>query len=292
MLSLEFFLEVLARGIGLGIAYALMGLGLALVFGVMRITNFACGEFYMLGAFVIFYLITLFNIPAFLAIILGMIALFFIGVIIERLLLSPVAKDKVSNPMEYSMIITFALSILLKNVAVALFGSHYRNIPDYFTGFLHVGSVSIPYSIIFSSVVSIILIVAVMLFLNNTWTGRGLRALSQSRNGAKVMGVNIPVYNAMVFGISASLAAVAGGVLAPLTLVYPTVGGAPLIKGYVILAIGGLGSIGGSLVAGILLGVVESVGSVLLSSAYKDFYGFGLLILFLIFRPRGLFGQE
>lgn len=290
--SLNLFIEVLIRGLAMGIAYALMGLGLTLVFGVMRITNFACGEFYMLGAFVVFYGVTAFNIPMLPSILIGMIILFIVGVIVEKLLLSPVAKDQVPNPMEYSMIITFALSILLKKIALTGFGPSYRSLPEFFSGQTMIGSISIPNNMLFASGVSIVLIIAVSIFLKFTWHGRGFRALAQSRNGAKILGVNIPFNNAMVFGFSAALAAVAGAILAPMTLVYPTVGNAPLIKGYEILAIGGLGSVPGSLIAGILLGAVESVGSVLFSSAYKDFYGFGLLIIFLIFRPKGLFGKD
>ena len=194
--------------------------------------------------------------------------------------------------MEYSMIITFALSILLKKVALTAFGPSYRSLPEFFTGQLTFGEISVPYNLLFASGVSILLIAVVSLFLKSTWRGRAFRALSMSRNGAKILGVNIPVNNAIVFGFSAALAAVAGGILAPVTLIYPTVGSAPLIKGYEILAIGGLGSVPGSLVAGILLGLVESIGSVLFSSAYRDFYGFGLLVVFLIFRPKGLFGQD
>lgn len=290
--SLNLFLEVLTRGLAMGIAYALMGLGLTLVFGVMRITNFACGEFYMLGSFVVYYAVASFNIPVLPAIVLGMVTLFFVGVIVEKLLLSPISKDKVPNPMEYSMIITFALSILLKKLALTFFGPSYRSLPDYVSGQMTVGTITVPYSLLFSSGISILLITVVALFLKSTWAGRGFRALAQSRNGAKILGVNIPVNNAVIFGFSAALAAVAGGILAPITLIYPTVGSAPLIKGYEILAIGGLGSVAGSLVAGILLGIVESLGSVVFSSAYRDFYGFGLLIIFLIFRPKGLFGQD
>lgn len=292
MNSLNLFIEVLIRGLAMGIAYALMGLGLTLVFGVMRITNFAYGEFYMLGAFVIYYAVTLFKVPFLLATLVGMIVLFLVGVAVEKLLLTPVAKETVSNPMEYSMIITFALSILLKKIAVIAFGSNYKSLPELIPGELTLGSVSIPNNLLFASGVSIFLIILVTLTLRGTWMGRGFRALAESRNGAKILGVNIPVNNSLVFGFSAALAAVAGGVLAPITLIYPTVGGFPLIKGYEILAIGGLGSVPGSLVGGILLGLVESIGSVTFSSAYKDFYGFALLIIFLIFRPKGLFGKD
>jgi branched-chain amino acid transport system permease protein len=284
-------IDVLMSGLAIGTIYALMGLGLTLIFGVMRVTNFAQGEFYMLGGYFVFYLLTFLRLPYPVAIVLSVVALFAIGVLIEKGLLGIIYSQKITNPMEYSLIITFALSICLQKVAILLFGPYYQKTPDFIDGNLNVGMVSIPWTLVLASLVSLGLIGAVTLYIRCSWRGRAWRAIAQSPPGAQISGVPLERESALVFGLSAALAAAAGGVLAPVTLVFPSVGSSALIKGYEILAIGGLGSIPGSLAGGLILGVAESLGSVLISSAYRDFYGFALLMLFLVFRPRGLFGQ-
>jgi len=292
MESFTFFLDVLTRGIGMGMAYALMGLGLTLIFGVMRIVNFAQGEFYMLGSYVIFTLITMARLPFFIAIPLGMAVMFLVGVLVEKLLLSPIAKGKVDNPMEYSLIITFALTILFQKIAVIVFGPYFQTINSYLPGNYKLGPVTLSGNLVVVMIFSVFMIGLTSAYLKYTWRGRGWRAISMSPPGASILGVSLRKESSMVFGLSSALAAGAGAILAPITLIFPTVGVSPLIKGYEILAIGGLGSVPGSLVGGILLGVGETLGSVYLNSAYRDFYGFGLLVLFLVFRPKGLFGQD
>jgi branched-chain amino acid transport system permease protein len=289
--SLMFFLDITSRGIALGAAYALMGLGLTLIFGIMRIVNFAQGEFYMLGTYTVFSLIVLANIPFYLGIPIGMLLMFILGMAVERTLLGHVSKGKIENPMEYSLIITIGLSIFIRQLVVLVFGPNYQKIPDYLSGSMNFGFLTMTWSWFLTFIVSAIFITVVTLYIRNSWRGRSWRSIAESPDGASILGVNIKTERSIVFGLSCALAAGAGAVLAPITLIYPTVGSAPLIKGYEILAIGGLGSIPGSLVGGILLGLVETLGSVYLDSAYKDFYGFALLVLFLIFRPKGLFGQ-
>jgi branched-chain amino acid transport system permease protein len=291
MTPFALFSEVLVRGISIGIVYALMGLGLTLIFGVMRIINFAQGEFYMLGAYVVYYVMSILGLPFYVALPVGMLVVFLVGLIVEKLLLSPIHSQRVQNTMEYSLIITFALSILLQKVAVLLFGPFYKNIPDHLAGNVQLGPIALPGNLLLAVVLSALLIAVVTLFIGYTKTGRAWRAISQSLRGAAITGVRVDRQSALVFGLSTAVAAAGGAILAPITLIFPTMGSAPLIKGYEIIAIGGLGSIPGSLIGGVLLGVGETLGSVYLNSAYKDVYGFALLMLFLIFRPRGLFGQ-
>ncbi|MGQ9676418.1 MAG: branched-chain amino acid ABC transporter permease [Chloroflexota bacterium] len=285
------FIEVLVRGIAMGSVYALMGLGLTLILGVMRVVNFAQGEFYMIGAYVIFYVMTSLSFPFYVAIPAGMLVMFCLGLVVEKLLLSPAHGKSVQNAMEYSLIITFAISIFLQKVAILAFGPFFRKLPDYLAGNVSLGPISMSGNLFLAMVLSTLLIVAVTLFLNHTRTGRSWRALAQSLEGASITGVRIDRQSGLVFGLSAALAAAAGGILAPITLIFPSVGAGPLVKGYEIIAIGGLGSVPGSLAGGLALGVVEALGSVYINSAYKDIYGFALLMLFLIFRPKGLFGQ-
>jgi branched-chain amino acid transport system permease protein len=290
--SLTFFLDITSRGIALGAAYALMGLGLTLIFGIMRIVNFAQGEFYMLGTYTVFALVMYAGIPFYLGIPLGMLLMFILGMAVEKTLLSPISKGKIENPMEYSLIITIGLSIFIRQLVVIIFGPNYQKMPDFISGKMNFGFLTMTWSWFLALVVSALLIIAVTLYIRYSWRGRSWRSISETPDGASILGVNVKRERSIVFGLSCLLAAGAGAVLAPITLIYPTVGSAPLIKGYEILAIGGLGSIPGSLVGGIMLGLAETYGSVYINSAYKDFYGFALLMLFLIFRPRGLFGKN
>jgi branched-chain amino acid transport system permease protein len=288
--SYEVLGEAVARGLVIGVVYGLMGLGLTLIIGVMRIINFAQGEFYMLGAYFAYYLCDIYGLPFPAAIIGAPLIVFGIAWIVEKLLISPMRQEGMENPMEYSLMITFALSILLQKMAYLTFGPHVRR-PEYLKKVVNLGVVQLQGDWILALVVAGGLITAVALYLGKTWRGQGWRAIAQSLPGASIIGIHINRESGYVFALSSLLAAAAGAVLAPITLVFPTVGASPLIKGYEIMAIGGLGSILGSFIGGLLLGLVEVMGSIYISSAYRDLYGFGMLVIFLIFRPRGLFGK-
>jgi branched-chain amino acid transport system permease protein len=288
--SFEVLGEALARGLVIGVVYGLMGLGLTLIIGVMRIINFAQGEFYMLGAYLAYYLCGVYGLPFPIAILGAPLIVFGIAWVVEKLLISPMRQEGMENPMEYSLMITFALSIFLQKMAVLTFGPHVRR-PEFLKKVVNLGIVRLQADWILALVVAAALITAVALYLGRAWRGRGWRAIAQSLPGASVVGIHIGRESSLVFALSALLAAAAGAVLAPITLVFPTVGASPLIKGYEIMAIGGLGSILGSFVGGLLLGLAEVMGSIYISSAYRDLYGFGMLVIFLIVRPRGLFGK-
>ncbi len=284
--------ELIVRGIAIGLIYALMGLGLTLIFGVMRIINFAQGEFYMIGGYTAYYLMTLLGLPFYFAIPGAMVVTFFVGAAIEKLLLSPIHQQRIEKPMEYALIMTFALSIFFRKVAALVFGPFYRKPPDYITSDLSLAGINLSGGMVLTVLASAFLVLGTAYYIKRTWRGRSWRAITQAQGGAKIMGVDISRESWVAFGTSCALAAAAGALVAPLFLLSPSIGGPPLVKGYEIIAIGGLGSIGGSLVGGVLLGISETLGSVYISSAYKDAIGFIFLTLFLIFRPRGLFGQQ
>ena len=284
--------ELVIRGIAIGLIYALMGLGLTLIFGVMRIINFAQGEYYMIGGYTAYYLMTLVGLPFYLAIPGAMGATFLLGAAVEKLLLSPIHQEQIENPMEYALIMTFALSIFFRKAASLVFGPFYRKPPDYVASDVLFAGINLSGGTVLTVLASAFLVIGTAYYIRRTWRGRSWRAITQSQRGAKIMGVDIPRESCVAFGASCALAAAAGALVAPLFLLSPSIGGPPLVKGYEIIAIGGLGSIGGSLIGGILLGVSETLGAVYISSAYKDALGFVFLTLFLIFRPRGLFGQQ
>jgi branched-chain amino acid transport system permease protein len=286
------FTELVIRGLAIGLIYALMGLGLVLLNGVMRIINFAHGEFYMIGGYLAYYIITLAGWPFYLAVPAAMVLTFLIGALVEKLLLSPIHTQNIEKPMDYALIMTFALVLFFRKLAALIFGPFYRKPPDYLPMDFHIFGVKMSGSMVLAGASSAFIVLVLALFIKNTWRGRSWRAITQSRPGAMINGVNIGRESWVACGLACALAAAAGALVAPIFLVSPTAGGPPLIKSYEVMAIGGLGSIAGSLVAGLMLGVTETLGAFYISSAYRDAIGFVLMVLFLLFRPQGLFGQK
>jgi branched-chain amino acid transport system permease protein len=286
------FLELIIRGLAIGLVYALMGIGLTLLNGVMRVINFAHGEFYMIGGYMAYYSMTLLGLPFFLAVPVAMAITFLIGAIVEKLLLSPIHKEDIEKPMDYALIMTFALLLFFRKLAALVFGPFYRKPPDYIPFDIHILGVKLSGSMVLSGVVSALIVLGLALFIKKSWRGRGWRAITQSRNGAKINGVDIGRESWISCGLACALAGAAGALVAPIFLVSPHCGGSPLVKSYEVMAIGGLGSITGGLVAGLMLGVTETLGAFYISSAYKDAIGFVMMAFFLLFRPQGLFGQK
>jgi branched-chain amino acid transport system permease protein len=286
------FLELIIRGLAIGLIYALMGIGLALLSGVMRIINFAHGEFYMIGGYMVYYSIILLELPFYLAVPLAVVIVFFVGAVFEKLLLSPIHTQGIEKPMDYALIMTFAALLFFRKLAALVFGPFYRKPPDFIPGEYHFFGVKLSGSMILAGIVSAILITILALFLQKTWRGRSWRAITQSLNGAKINGVNISRESWIACGTACAMAGAAGALVTPIFLVSPHCGGTPLVKAYEVMAIGGLGSLPGSLVAGLMLGVTENLGAFYISSAYGDAIGFVMMALVLLFRPQGLFGQK
>jgi len=285
MISISLFFSSLVFGLVVGTIYALMGLGLTLIFGILRIANFAHGEFYTLGAYLYYYILTIFGLPIYLAVPISAGCVFLIGILCERLLLRPM--QVVERPVEYAVIITFMLRLIIVSSIILICGPFRKSPPVFpFTVWFLSGNELIAFT------VSFVLILLVTLFIKKTQIGRNWRAMAEDLHSAAMVGVNIRKMSSLAFATAVALAAVAGAILSPVFLISPTAGAIPLLKGYVIIAIGGLGSISGSIVGGIALGVTEALGSVIISPAYKDVYGFMLMVSFLILKPTGLLGKE
>jgi branched-chain amino acid transport system permease protein len=286
------FFELVMRGVALGLIYSLMGVGLVLLNGVMRVINFAHGEFYMIGGYMVYYSMNLVGLPFYLAIPIAMGITFLVGAIVEKLLLSPIYAENFEKPMDYSLIMTFALLLFFRKLAALVFGPFYRKPADYISADVYIFGVKFSGGMVLSGIVSGLVILALSLYIRKTWRGRSWQAITQSRKGARISGVDISHESWIACGTACALAAAAGALVAPIFLVSPHCGGPPLVKSYEVMAIGGLGTIAGSLVAGIMLGVTETLGAFYISSAYKDAIGFIMMGLFLLFRPQGLFGQK
>lgn len=284
---METLLQSVVSGTLTGSLYAMIAVGLTIVFGVMRIINMAHGDMVMLGMFGAFWSHELAKIDPFLSLLIWMPAMFAFGMFVQRFLLKKIIPSGELNTLLY----TAGLALLIANLALFFWSGDYRNISlDYgMTPMRPFGiSVAVPLAIAF--VLAIAITTALYLFLSRTDTGRAIRATAQNPESAALMGVNVQRIDMITFGLGTALAGGAGVLLAPSLYLYPTVGEILIVKCFVIVVLGGLGSIPGAIAGGILLGLVESLGAVYVSVAYKDAIGFVLFLLVLLFRPAGLFG--
>jgi branched-chain amino acid transport system permease protein len=217
---------------------------------------------------------------------------FLLGAVVEKLLLSPIHTQEIEKPMDYALIMTFALLLFFRQLAIKVFGPFRHKPPDYIPVDVNILGVKISGNEVLAGIVSALLVLGLALFIKKSWRGRGWRATTLSRKGAKINGVDIGKESWISCGVACALAGAAGALVAPIFTLSPTIGGSPLVKSYEVMAIGGLGSIAGALVAGLMLGVTETLGAFYISSAYKDAIGFLMMAFFLLFRPQGLFGQK
>jgi branched-chain amino acid transport system permease protein len=285
--------QYVLAGLVTGVIYALMAVGITFIYSIMKMINWSMGEFFMIGSYLQFFLITGLLGPArwYLAVPVAMAAAGLLGVAIQRLLLRPMFVGVLERRDEYATIVTIALSVFFRNLAVVAFGPYQFSPPDYFRP-VHLGPLPLNGSRFVAFVGSILLLSLFYLGVKRTWFGRALQGAAQNRLGVQTAGIDLQRLDQVAFGVGVALAASAGALLAPVLLVHPENGSVATVKGFEIIVIGGLGSIPGSIVAGLLLGLVESLGTVLLSAAYRDVYGFALLIAILILRPWGLFGER
>ena len=296
-----YVLSQIVNGVIFGLIYALIALGLTVVFSIMRVVNFSHGEFYMLGGYTLYALTAgvaaLFSlplvIPTIVALPLAMAAVAVFGMAVERGLLRPVYTERMDRPEEYAIILTFGLSLFLQYGALTTVGPYEMTPGSFWEGSKHIlGDLYLAGDRLFAAGTSALLIAATLYFIYATWTGRALMATAQNRVGATIVGVNPVRMNVIAMILAGLLAGAAGSLLAPVFLVYPDVGQIPVIKAFVIIVLGGMGSIPGAVLAALILGVVESLASVYISVAYRDVFAFLVLIGVLLFRPHGLFGQK
>jgi branched-chain amino acid transport system permease protein len=288
-----YLLSQLTNGFIFGLLYALIALGLAIVFSIMRVVNFAHGEFYMLGGYLLYFLTIHLGLPALIGLPLSMIGVCAVGCLVERVLLRPVYTARLERAEEYAIIITFGLSLLLQNGALWGIGPYELTPASFWEGSKRVmGDLYLAGDRLFAAGMAAVLLTATLLLIYKTWLGQALMATAQNRVGAAVVGINVIRMNIMAMGLAGMLAAAAGALIAPIFLVYPDVGAVPVIKAFVVIVLGGMGSIPGTILGALILGLVESLGSVYLAVSYRDVYAFLVLILVLLIRPYGLFGQR
>jgi len=285
--------QYLLAGLVIGVIYSLMALGITFIYSIMKMINWSMGEFYMIGSYVQYFLLA--SVLGwdrwYLALPLAMASVFLLGVVVQRFLLRPMYVGGVERRDEYATVMTIALMVLFRNLAIVLGGPNQYAPRDYAKPTM---LLTLPLSgnRFVALVGALVLLALFYLLVTRTWVGRALRGAAQNRIGIQTAGIDVLRLDMLAFGVGVAMAAAAGALLAPDFLVYPENGAISTFKGFEIIVIGGLGSILGSVVGGVLLGVIEALGSVFISPAYKDLYGFLLLIALLALRPNGLFGER
>lgn len=287
---MDMVIQQLVNGIIVGSMYALMASGLSLIWGTMKMLNFAHGEFYMLGGYFMFMLNVLSGVNVVIALLISVILTFIIGVIMERL----VIRHLLGKPgWDVShLIATFGISIFLQNIALSIWGERFKNIPYYLDGNISLLGINLSYHRLLILIVAVIVFILFWAFLKYSRFGNALRATSQDREAATIYGINTNIVYIIAIGLSVALASVAATMLSPVYAVSPWMGQTPLIKALTVVVLGGLGSLTGAIIGGVGLGILEAFGILVLSSEWQNVIAFAVLILVLWVRPSGLFGAK
>lgn len=277
--------QVIISGLLSGVLYGMVALGLALIFGVMRIINVAHGPLLMLGAYTTFFLYSAFGLNPYLTVPVSMAVLFVVGVLLERTLVFRV----VDAPELSSLLLTFGISIALVNAAQLAFTSDLRAV-EFLTGSWIVGPFAFSKSRVIAFVFAAALTAGAFVFLKSTRLGKAIRATSQSREVAMVCGIDVGAIHRLTFGLASALAAAGGALIAVIVAIQPEMGQIWTFKSFLVIVLGGAGNYPGALVGGMLLGLVEQLASLFLTTQLSEVVAYVLLVLVLLVRPTGLLG--
>jgi len=292
---MNYFIEDAINGILMGSIYGLTALGLTIIFGVLKVVNFAHGSLLMLGMYVAFWTVSLTGIHPYAALIFVVPVMYFFGYYLQDIVIKPIfkAEKDVREPLTV-IIVTTGVWYVLDNLTLLLFGPQYRSLPDNpLKGkMIELGEIFISVPKLWGFATAIITAFGVYYFFQYSRTGRAIRATSLDRDAASLSGINqYKIYN-MAFGIGTAVAGIAGVTLIPFYNIFPTVGVLFDIKGFIIVVLGGLGSIPGAIVGGIIIGLIESVGPEFMTATWTEGIVYGLFLLVLFVKPSGLFGVK
>ena len=281
--------QIIVNGVVLAANYALIALGLTLIFGILNFLNFAHGQMYMIGGFVVYYVYGIFGMNYLVALLACALALFFIGVTFETLFFRRVLR--ITTREENSMLLAVGTALLLENLALSLFGEKQRGVPPVVTGVYQIFGAYLPASRLLVLMLSALLVIGLLLFVQYTKPGRAMRAVAQDKEVTLLMGVNVGRISALGFGIGAALAGLAGGLLITISAINSGIGTAISIKAFIMIMIGGAGVVAGAILGGIVLGFAEAIGYALIPGSMTYLLIFIGLIIFLIIRPQGIMGK-
>ncbi|PYM07857.1 MAG: branched-chain amino acid ABC transporter permease [Candidatus Rokuibacteriota bacterium] len=285
---MEAFLQHLLNGLLLGGTYALLGIGLTLIFGLMNVVNFAHGEFYTLGAYLTFAAASLLRVNFVLAIAVAILGGSLLGALCERVLLRPLRGESIDT----TMLVMIGLWIATQNGELLAWGGVAKSIPHPFpTAPIVIGPVSVAPLRLFVLAAVLVLIAGSHVLIHRTRLGVAMRATFQDRETAALMGIDVGGIHTLTFAFGSGLAAAAGALLGPIFLVYPSMGDLAALKAFSVVILGGLGNFAGATLGGVILGIAEELGAGYVSSGYRDAVGFVIIILVLLVRPSGLFAR-
>ena len=285
---MDVFIQTLVSGILMGGIYALVGLGMTLIMGVMRIINLAHGQLMMVAMYITFVLYEYLNLDPYFALFVAMPALFILGALIQKYLLNPLLRIESIIPQN-QILMTVGVGMVLTEIIRFIFHSDYKSVKTpYSSAVLYISSIAINFPMLIAFGIAMLLTAGLFFFLLKTDTGKSVRATAQNKDAAMILGVNAEWITQLTYGLGAALAAAAGTLLLPIYYLYPDVGGQFTLKAFVITVLGGLGSTVGAIMGGLVLGVAESLGATYISMALKDAVGMVIFVLVLVFMPGGL----
>jgi branched-chain amino acid transport system permease protein len=286
---METLAQLLVSGVMLGGIYAVMSIGLTLIFGVLKIVNFAHGEFLMLAMYVAWAVVSLVGGTAYTAMVVVVPVLFGFGMLVYLL----VVKSAVDKPHLIVVFATMGLSIVLQNLALVLMTADLRDVPPLFGGApIKIGPLYLRAELVLGFVMSAAITLFLMIFLRRSYIGKAIRATVQDRDAAMLMGINVPRLFLLTFAGGSALVGFAGCIMLPLYSTFPTVGLNFVLIAYVIVVLGGMGSIEGAFLGGLCVGLVQSLSGYYVAAAYGQLFYFLVFLLVMIFRPNGLLGQR
>jgi branched-chain amino acid transport system permease protein len=288
--NIGIFLQIMFWGLYAGCIYILLATGLNLIFGVMKIVNFAHGEFLMIGAYITATVFLLTGINPYVILLLSMLALIGIGAVVERLCFRPILGTGKLN----EIFLSIGLIYIFQNGAAMIWGDAWQSVKSPYDGItVPVGSLNVPIDYIIIIAFTAAILIALFIFLKKTRIGMEMRATSQNRKGAMLVGINVERIDVISFGIGCALAAAAGTLWVVSGQVFnPYMGSIPAVKAFAIIILGGLGSIPGAIIGGLLMGIAENSAAFYLGGIWKDAVSFIILIVVLVVRPTGLFGEK
>lgn len=279
--------QTLVNGLMVGAIYVLMAIGFTLVFGIMRIVNFAHGEFYMVGAFVFAILYGSYDLPVAVSLVCAVASTAALGLALEHAIFSRFRGNELNG-----MIASVGIAMIMQNTALLIWGPSPRSVPAVVSGVLSIGNLVFPWSRLAVIAGAAIAVGLLYLLIAHTQLGRAMRAVAQDSEIALVQGIRVDVIFPFAFALGVGLAGLAGALMAPVLSVSPFVGLAPTLKAFVIVVIGGLGSVPGAVLGGLLIGLIESFAGTFMSAALAEILQFLVVIAIILIRPWGLLGRK
>lgn len=283
------FVQSLISGILVGGVYALIGIGLTIIFGVMRIINFAHGDIMMIGMYLTFNLFTLAGVDPFVSIAVCIPVMFLFGGLLQKLFINRILNALPQN----QILLTIGLGLIMSNTMMLIYTSDYKILTtDYSSSSFSMMGISISQPLAISFIITAVITAVLYWFLMKTDMGQAIRATAQDRQAAQLMGINVKRMSIIAFGLGAALAGTAGALISPTYYIFPQIGSTFTLKAFVITVLGGMGSVIGATLGGILIGIAESLGAVYISSGWKEVLVYVIFLLVLLFKPSGLLGKS